>query len=163
MRHGMASRELHRTKGLRFVAGGYELVPTKYWEESIRAKQGVLSEGVICGTKAEPTSRGWARPTPPTSTRLSHTPCVPTMTLDPCSSSSARSYIPSFYPHREDLSASTGSSLSASTGSSLRASVAESNPISTAHMMMSTHRFELFPNLLPSTHGTFLFSLSPLL
>ena len=38
MRRGAAARELHRDKGLRFVADGYELVPTKQWDDKFRAK-----------------------------------------------------------------------------------------------------------------------------
>ena len=42
MRRGAAARELHRDKGLRFIAEGYELVPTQHWETKIHAKQGTV-------------------------------------------------------------------------------------------------------------------------
>ena len=42
---GAAARELHRDKGLRFVADGYELVPTKQWDDKFRAKDQSLPKG----------------------------------------------------------------------------------------------------------------------
>ena len=45
MRRGAAARELHRERGLRFVAEGYELVPTNDWETKIQAKQRTLPKG----------------------------------------------------------------------------------------------------------------------
>ena len=81
MRRGAAARELHRDKGLRFVADGYELVPTKQWDDKFRAKDQSLPKVPICGSKAATTSGGLVRSTPSMSSRPTRTSCAFSTTL----------------------------------------------------------------------------------